>query len=250
MTHALEDARALRPLAEGAPLLAFDFDGTLAPIVADRDAASMRTRTRGLLSALCARFPCAVISGRSLEDLGARVDGLGLRHLVGGHGLEPCEDLSAFEALAAEAAGHLGALLAGAEGIDLERKPGTLSVHYRHAPNRREALERIETVVASIPVAMRTIPGRLVVNLVPVGSPHKGDALKALMRKEGARVALYAGDDETDEDAFRLGHLEGVVGVRIGRSATSSATHYLRNQEELDLLLERLLELGRGSPGA
>ena len=37
-------------------LLAFDFDGTLAPIVAERDAASMRARTRELF----ARFALSI----------------------------------------------------------------------------------------------------------------------------------------------------------------------------------------------
>ena len=51
-------------------LLAFDFDGTLAPIVPDRDDARMRPRTRALLEEICRRYPCAVISGRSRDGGG------------------------------------------------------------------------------------------------------------------------------------------------------------------------------------
>src|SRR6266536_2981490 len=55
---------ALDDLAARRALLAFDFDGTLAPIVGDRDAAQMRPETRRLLRALALLYPCAVISGR------------------------------------------------------------------------------------------------------------------------------------------------------------------------------------------
>ena len=70
MKHILapENADVLAQLAWSHVLLAFDFDGTLAPIVEDRDRAAMRERTRGLLVRLCALYPCAVISGRSRGD--------------------------------------------------------------------------------------------------------------------------------------------------------------------------------------
>ncbi|MBC7781232.1 MAG: trehalose-phosphatase, partial [Proteobacteria bacterium] len=45
------------------PLLAFDFDGTLAPIVPDRAAAVMTPTTASLLARVAELYPCAVISG-------------------------------------------------------------------------------------------------------------------------------------------------------------------------------------------
>ena len=50
--HILESQNLLllSQLAWSHCLLAFDFDGTLAPIVADREAAQMRARTRQLLA--------------------------------------------------------------------------------------------------------------------------------------------------------------------------------------------------------
>jgi len=41
-------------------------------------------------------------------------------------------------------------------------------------------------------------------NLIPRGAPHKGDALLHLLDFSGCGRALFAGDDETDEDVFRL----------------------------------------------
>ena len=67
------NAGVLQQLAWSRALLAFDFDGTLAPIVADRDRAAMRARTRRLFERVCARYPVAVISGRSQREREALV---------------------------------------------------------------------------------------------------------------------------------------------------------------------------------
>ena len=88
---------------------------------------------------------------------------------------------------------------------------------------------------------MRIIPGKMVINLVPAGLPHKGDALRRLMRLSHRRIALYVGDDHTDEDVFRLAADAGVVGVRVGRTRHSAASWFLRDQQEVDELLSRLL---------
>lgn len=231
---------SLESLAVSRSLLAFDFDGTLAPIVADRDAAGLSARTRDLLSRLCRLYPCAVISGRGLEDVQERVRGTGVRHVVGGHGLEPSDDLAEYETVSREAARLLRARLANVEGVELEVKRGSLAVHYRRAPQARAL---VEEAVGAIALPVRAIGGRKVVNLVPQGAPDKGVALLSLMRSEGVETALYVGDDDTDEDVFRLGADSGVVRVRVGASVSSMAEWYLDSQAEVDVLLERLVAL-------
>ncbi len=81
----------LRELTASKALLAFDFDGTLAPIVDDPGRARMRSRTRRLLRRLASAYPCAVISGRSRADLRERLAGTGIRRTIGNHGAEPWE---------------------------------------------------------------------------------------------------------------------------------------------------------------
>jgi trehalose 6-phosphate phosphatase len=44
--------------------------------------------------------------------------------------------------------------------------------------------------------------GRQVLELRPVAEVHKGVATRRLVEEAGARLALFAGDDETDRDAF------------------------------------------------
>ena len=70
-------------------LLAFDFDGTLAPIVRDPARARMRPETRRLLGAVALRYPCVVISGRARHDVLKRVGSVPVWQVSGNHGLEP-----------------------------------------------------------------------------------------------------------------------------------------------------------------
>jgi trehalose 6-phosphate phosphatase len=86
---------------------------------------------------------------------------------------------------------------------------------------------------------MRVVAGKLVVNVVPERAPHKGDALLALREKERP-TAIYVGDDVTDEDVFVLDEPGALVSARIGRSVRSAAPYYLRDQREMDTLLEVL----------
>jgi len=55
------------------PLLAFDYDGTLAPIVSDPARAAVRTGTRELLTRLRLDTLCVVVSGRPRRDLVRRL---------------------------------------------------------------------------------------------------------------------------------------------------------------------------------
>jgi trehalose 6-phosphate phosphatase len=78
---------------------------------------------------------------------------------------------------------------------------------------------------------------------VPEAAPSKGDALVALRDRTEADIAMYVGDDVTDEDVFRIDQPGRLFTVRIGRSRTSAARYYLRQQQEIDALLEHLVSL-------
>jgi len=91
MEHALAPAqhRVLERFARSRMVLALDFDGTLAPIVADPERAAMRLSTRRLLRQVARAYPCVVISGRARADVLRRVRGLGVLEVIGNHGSEP-----------------------------------------------------------------------------------------------------------------------------------------------------------------
>lgn len=235
----------LAQLAWARVVIALDFDGTLAPIVADRERARMRPRTAALLRRVAARYPTAVVSGRGQRDVAARVRGAGVRHLVGNHGLEPgaAADLVGFEREVGQARVLLEQQLDGVPGLDLEDKRYSLALHYRRARGKRAARAAIVAAVRALPMAMRVVLGKLVVNVVPAGAPHKGDAVLRLREVEGADTALYVGDDVTDEDVFALDQPGRLVTVRIGRSASSAAAYFVRDQRAIDRLLAALVAL-------
>lgn len=233
----------LAQLAWSKVLLAFDFDGTLAPIVKDREDAAMRGSTRALLATVCTQYPTAVISGRSQRDVAARVRQIRVKHVVGNHGIEPGAGIAQFQREIAIVHPLLARALAGQQGIEIEDKRYSLAVHYRAARHKREARAAIERAVGGLPRAMRVIAGKLVANIVPLGARNKGDVLVELRAQEGADVALYVGDDVTDEDVFTLDQPGRLLSIRVGKTTRSAARYHLRDQREIDPLLAHLVAL-------
>ncbi len=241
--------RVLEAVARERALLVFDFDGTLAPIVARPSDAEMRAETRALLRVTSLLYPCAVVSGRPRADVARRVEGAPLVAIVGNHGAEPGFG-PVDRALRRDVVGWAEALardLAGLSGVEVEEKGLSVAVHYRRAADRATARSRILAVAARLPDA-RVFGGRAVVNLVPLRAPDKGAAVAEILRRIGARRALYVGDDVTDEDAFVA---RGVtVAVRVGRTHASRARWYVPGQPEVDALLRGLVAARRRLDGA
>lgn len=224
-------------------LLAFDFDGTLAPIVSDRDAAKMTPKTERLLARVAAAYPTAVISGRSRSDVGRRLGAARVKYVVGNHGLEPGAKLPAFEEQVDRARRALERALATEPGIEIEDKKYSLALHYRRARLKQGARDAIARAVATLDDGMRMIGGKAVVNIIPAGAPNKADALVHLRDKERADIAVYVGDDATDEDVFELDQPGRLVSIRVGASKSSSARYFLKNQSEVDEMLAKLASL-------
>lgn len=251
MIHLLgrEGEPLLRALAGSCSLLGFDFDGTLAPIVDDRQRAALRPSTRALLARTTALYPCAVVTGRARADALRRLHGTGITHVVGNHGLELPDGASRIAPAVRRARAHLRSALRGTRGVDIEDKGATLAVHYRHAPQRARARAHIVAALAPLSPSLRLLGGHCVVNVLPAHAGDKGKAFAALWNRLGADVALFVGDDLTDEPAFALARRQPLIGVYVGANSRSSAGCFLRDQCEVDELLERLVELRMGHPG-
>jgi trehalose 6-phosphate phosphatase len=241
-----EHAPVLARLASARSLIAFDFDGTLAPIVPLREGAGMRQHTAELLAQVCALYPCAVISGRARDDVGARLGSAQVKFVMGNHGAEPGAHLADLELEMLRARVLLTDLLAGllaTADIEIEDKRYSLSLHYRRSTEKEAALSAIGAAVARLPSTMRVVGGKLVVNIVSAHARNKGEALLALCTAEQAELALYVGDDVTDEDVFALEPGGRLVCARIGESRASAATFFLEHQAAIDSLLTQLVSL-------
>ena len=235
-------------------LVALDYDGTLAPIVAIPTRAAMRMRTRRALRRVAACYPCVVISGRSRSDLLRRLRGLGLRQVIGNHGGEPSPRGRQVRARVRRWRVALARRLRGLAGVSIEDKGLSLAIHYRKSADPARARDGIGEAVSRLAHA-RSVGGNCVVNVVPQDAPHKGTALDAERLRLGCDAVLYVGDDETDEDVFTR-PARWRLGIRVGRGAASRARYYLRDQAQLDDLLESLVRLreakapaGRSAPG-
>jgi len=247
MTNLLNAAgRAkLRDVIDSATLFAFDLDGTLAPIVADPDAIKIPADVLKRLTDLNRIAKVAIITGRLQANAREHL-GFTPRFLVGNHGAEGlpgCEKLeSEFIRLCRDWKKQLLTLLSALDncGIVLEDKGTTLTLHYRNAIDlERTQLEIIDIIGRLIP-SPRRVSGKLVENIVPQQALHKGEALLLIMRHLECSRALYIGDDETDEDVFRLAN-DSIFGVRVGASAGSAAHYYLRDQGGVGALLDIIL---------
>jgi trehalose 6-phosphate phosphatase len=232
----------LRRYARRRVLLAFDFDGTLAPIVRDPDRAAMRPRTRALLAEAARRYPCVVVSGRARADVMRKVARIPLRAVLGNHGMEPWRGLPAARRQARRWCVRLRATLPPIAGVILEDKGPSLAIHYRKAKAPAQARRRVLAAVAALPGA-RLVTGKMVVNLLPENAPNKGTAVLGLCRRLRCAAIIYVGDDDNDEDAFALAGKAPLLGIRVGRSRGSRAHCFLPGQSAVDELLSLLVKM-------
>jgi trehalose 6-phosphate phosphatase len=230
---------------DGAPLLSrlaaepartailLDVDGALAPIVDVPQEAEVPEETRAELRRLAGRYALvACVSGRSGADA-RRVVGVDELTYVGEHGLE-------LEPEAAAWRDRLQRFASTVDWDDVERKPLSVTFHYRRAVDEDEAL-RLLRAVAARAEAEELVPrfGRKVLELRPPVSADKGTAVAHLLAERGLRRALYAGDDTTDLDAFRA--LEEIeLGVRV---AVSSPEGPAELREAADVVVDGPAEL-------
>jgi trehalose 6-phosphate phosphatase len=237
----------LRAVVGGGALLAFDFDGTLAVLGDDPTATRMRPETSELLRSLAHAAPVAIVTGRSISDAMSRLDGIPLLSVVGNHGIEP----SPFAAKAARAVTKWMPLLDGAftdiPGVWIENKRFSVSVHYRLASDHEAAIAAVTRLVPTLPGKVRMVQGNQLINLVPDGSPNKGDALRELIAAHALPGAVYVGDEPTDEDAFAVLDGTASLGVRVGRSNATAAPFYITSQMDIDSLLAEMI-VGRTRP--
>lgn len=213
-----------RPVAEivravhadpGCTLIALDFDGTLAPIVADPQRSRPEPGTVEVLRALAAQgTQIAVITGRDavtairLGGLDA-VPGLVVAGLYGAElwqdgVLESPPTPAVIETLRA----RLPRIVArGDRAVWVEDKRLSLVVHGRMAADPEAVLDPLREPIATLAgeLGLEVHPGRGIIELRLPGY-DKGGALRRLVDRYRPRVVVFAGDDLGDLPALRTVH--------------------------------------------
>ena len=250
---------ALQERAPAHLLLMFDFDGTLVDLAPTPLAAVLPSERRGLLAALLARpdVTLAIVSGRRLADVRARV-GIGDGpYYAGTHGMEiegggasfVHDGLRQGEPVIARLRERATEAVGGLAGVVVEDKGYSFVLHTRQAapPGRAEAVRRVAAIARPDEVAgtIRLQPGAEMLEVLPNVRWNKGDAVRWIARRVTAPhrpvLAMYAGDDVTDEDAF--GALPpGGLGVVVG-SRPSMASFRLANPDAVEALLRMLVAM-------
>ena len=244
-------------------LLLSDYDGTLTPIVSRPDEAVLSTEVRERLCALAKKpaFSVGIISGRSLSEIKAMVGIEGI-YYAGNHGLEiegPGLKLINPAAKAAQATikdlgRHFSAKLGNIEGVIVEDKGLSLSIHYRLV--KKNEVNIVAEIFRQITSSwlhdgkIRVTSGKKVWEVRPPIDWHKGKAVEAIIKEMKAVIkyerllTIYLGDDTTDEDAFRVIHRPQGWSIFVGaENPSSNAAYFLNSAAEVTTFLSRLLEL-------
>ncbi len=248
--HVTQSLEEIRERIEAAPALAvfLDFDGTLAPLADHPSQVSLEDDARQRLSALlsCPDVTLAIVSGRELVDLEECINLAGVIY-AGNHGLEISGPECAFvepnvlehRPVLKELTEDLARRLREIPGAWVENKCLTASVHFRNvAPANEEAVRRlVHGSLANTSHPFLLTSGDKIFDIRPRVYWNKGHAVNWIREKAAGpnALALYIGDDLTDEDAFAA--LPDDITIKVGGSPETSAQFYLENTEEVQEFL-------------
>lgn len=223
-----------------------DFDGTLVDLAPRPDAVRMSDPTRRVLARLAAasRQAVAVVSGRQLVDVEQMLHPLMLA-VSGGHGLERRNARGQVVAGAVDKdrleriGGHLTSFAGEHEGLLVERKTGSVTLHFRARPELEDRSVALAERLAEAE-QVKLLRGKMVVELLATRRT-KADAIAEFMREQPfrGRVPVFAGDDVTDEAGFAHVAAAGGVTIKVGPGPTA-AQHRVGGVRELLEWLERL----------
>ena len=250
------NSKFYKQISNKTPVLFFDYDGTLTPIVKKPEDAILSEDMKEVLKQCASGFTLAVISGRDMDDVKSLVGIDGIIY-AGSHGFRisgpdglymehenSLEMTPKFDSIEKE----LNIALLNFKGVQIERKRYAIAIHYRNAPedDLPAITQKVESIIALHP-GFKKGEGKKVLEIKPDIDWHKGKAIIWILEKLGYAdnpdiIPIYIGDDVTDEDAFRSISESG-IGILVGfHDLPTAATYHLKNVYQVKLLLENILK--------
>ena len=240
--------------------LVLDYDGTLARFRQDRNEAFPYPGVTPLLKEIIGtgRTRVALITGRRAHEV---IPLLGVSphpEIWGIHGLERLRGDGSYVMEPIDPY-TLEALSAADEWVDslklqhlTEHKPGSLAVHWRGLPE-----DQVQGVRSRVLLGWLSIADRACLSLeqfdggieMRMATRNKGDALQTILTEMDVDAPVaYLGDDQTDEDAFRVLHEIGLSVLVRPEWRETAAKHWLRPPVELLAFLRDWLAACRHTP--
>ncbi len=235
------EAADLQRIATAARVFCFlDFDGTLSPLAPTPGTAVPVAGTAALLQELAAApgTQVALVTGRTVADVRRFLDVPGI-YYIGVHGLEIglpngsvelSEGVAVIRSMLPAIKHQIERAVGSRPGILIEDKGLALACHYRLA-SRGDAAHAQQTVTAIAQdyqrrgAHVRVTHGHEVVEIRSAFA-NKGKTVCRLLAAYGpSALAVYIGDDQTDEDAFKALPPESVT-IRVGPAAVPTAARY------------------------
>lgn len=229
-------------------LLLLDFDGTLVGFKRRPEEVHLDASMRRLLNSLArhSRVRMAFISGRRRADLKrrVRVEGAEYWGLHGWEGQDGIPWKTGSRQNLVKAKRLLSGEIQGLAGVWIEDKQASLVLHYRGAASlgARRAQAAARKIASKFEPPLQLLAGKKIMELMVPELQGKGAAVRRLTKGYGnGALAIYAGDDTTDESAFAA--LKRGLTIHVGKNPRTQARFRLRDPEEVWIFLERLSKI-------
>jgi len=233
-----------------------DYDGTLTPIVATPDLAVLSEQMRDIVRKLASLYKVSIVSGRATDDVKSKVQIDGIFY-AGSHGFEIVdpdgkvevnEQAQAIRHVIDEVHAKLSDTLKGVKGALVEHVKYTISAHYRLVSD--EDFVKVEEAVEDILNEyqnLRKTSGKKVFEIRPKIDWHKGKAVEWILNVLGYQsdrhIAVYIGDDVTDEDAFIALKDKGFGILVANEPRASKAAYMINDTQDVKKVLEYLIKI-------
>lgn len=243
-------------LAQKDVFIFLDYDGTLTPIVATPDLAVLSDQMRETIKKLALSHKVSVVSGRATDDVRnkVRIDNI---YFAGSHGfeivapdgkVEITKEAQEARPLIDEVYQKLSSRLKDIKGALVENVKYTISSHYRLVSEEDfpKVKNAVEDILKEYP-QLRKTDGKKVFEIRPGIDWHKGKAVEWILNVLGFQpdkhLAVYIGDDVTDEDAFAALEEKGFGILVTEDSRTSKAKYFVKNTDEVKKVLEMFIRM-------
>lgn len=203
--------------------LFLDFDGTLVDLAPRPDLVAVPADLPAVLTGVAKKLDgaVAIVSGRALavidSFLAPYADSAGAEHGAVIRRADRSLDEMATSGVPPEWIARLETAASAGQGLVMERKPRSVVLHYRLAPEKRDDARAVVEALPGLEASgFGVLAGHMAFEVKP-RSVSKRRAVAVLMETPpfAGRRPVFIGDDVTDEDGIAMACALGGFGMRV-----------------------------------